>query len=184
MTTLSLTRTEADILHAAAAAEGRLHFAPAIKPASRKRLLGRFLRDALITSSDAPDGQHRLTPAGYHAIGLTPPPVFGAASRSNKKALVLTLLARDEGATLAELIGATGWLPHTTRAALSRIRSGGQPLAKATRPDAMTAYRILPASPPPAARVRPRRKAETPARAAIAVMGAELPAGGPMQATA
>lgn len=171
MTTISLSRTEADILHAAATAEGRLHFAPAMKPASRKRLLGRFLRDALITPPDGSDGQYHLTPAGYRAIGLTPPPVSGAASRPNKKALVLTLLAREEGATLAELIGATGWLPHTTRAALSRIRSGGQPLAKATRPDATTAYRILPA--PPAVRVRPRRKAETPARAATASIGAE-----------
>ncbi|MCJ2011556.1 DUF3489 domain-containing protein [Methylobacterium sp. J-076] len=183
MTTLSLTRTEADILHAAAAAEGRLQFAPAMKPASRKQLLGRFLRDALITSSDAPDGQHRLTPAGYRAIGLTPPPVSGAASRPNKKALVLTLLARDEGATLAELIGATSWLPHTTRAALSRIRSSGQPLAKATRPDATTAYRILPAPPPPAARARSRRKGATPDLTATAGIGAELPAGALMQAT-
>ena len=184
MTTLSLTRTEADILHAAATAEGRLHFAPAMKPASRKRLLGRFLRDDLITSSDGSDGQYHLTPAGYCAIGLTPPPVSGAASHPNKKALVLTLLARDEGATLAELIEATGWLPHTTRAALSRIRSGGQPLAKATRPDATTAYRILPAPPPPAARARSQRKGGNPARAATAGMGIELPAGAPMQATA
>jgi hypothetical protein len=47
---------------------------------------------------------------------------------------------------MAELIGATGWLPHTTRAALSRIRSAGQPLAKSLRPDGPTAYRIEPAT--------------------------------------
>ncbi|MCJ2011859.1 DUF3489 domain-containing protein [Methylobacterium sp. J-076] len=182
MTTILLTRTEADILHAAAADEGRLHFATTVKPASRKRLVGRLLRDALITPPDAPDGQHRLTPAGYRAIGLTPPPVAGATSRPNKKALVLTLLCRDEGATLAELIAATGWLPHTTRAALSQIRSGGQPLTKAARPDAATAYRILPL--PPAARNRARRKADTPARALTVDTGSEPQAGVPTQATA
>lgn len=164
MTTVSLTRTEASILQEAAAGEGRLHFASTVKPASRKRLAGRFLRDALITPPDGPEGQYRLTPAGYEAIGLTPPAVPGAVSRPNKKALVLKLLARDEGATLAELIMATGWLPHTTRAALSRIRSGGQPLAKAARPDAAIAYRILPpprlppALAPGASKVRPERR--------------------------
>ncbi|MGU3539791.1 DUF3489 domain-containing protein [Methylobacterium sp. A54F] len=182
MTTISLTRTEAGILHAAAAGEGRLHFAPAMKPASRKRLVGRFLRDALVTPSNEQDGQHRLTPAGYQAIGLTPPEQCSAASRPNKRELVLTLLARNEGATLAELIAATGWLPHTTRAVLSRIRSGGQPLAKAARPDAATAYRILPA--PPATRTCSRRKKETPTPTATVGIGAERQDSAPTQATA
>jgi hypothetical protein len=38
---------------------------------------------------------------------------------------VLGMLAADKGATLAELIGATGWLPHTTRAALTGLRKRG-----------------------------------------------------------
>lgn len=172
MTTISLTRTEAGILQAAAADQGRLHFAPTVKPASRKRLLGRFLRDGLIGPPDGGDDQHRLTRAGYRAIGLTPPEPTDATSRPNKKAQVITLLTRDEGATLVELITATGWLPHTTRAALSRIRTGGQPLAKAARPDATIAYRILP--PVPAARTRARRKGETPIPAPTAGIGAEL----------
>lgn len=182
MTTISLTRTEAGVLQAAAADDGRVHFAPAMKPTSRKRLVGRFLRDSLITPPDGPDGQHRLTPAGYRAVGLTPPAVSDAVSRPNKKALVLTLLARDEGATLAELVAATGWLPHTTRAALSRIRSGGQPLAKAARADTATSFRILP--PPLAARARPRRRTETPAPVATVGTGGESAVGVPMQTSA
>ena len=178
MATISLTRTETSLLQEAAADAGRLRLAPTLKPASRKRLVGRLLRDALITPPDASEEQHRLTDAGYRAIGLTPPEQSGAVSRPNKKALVLTLLARDEGATLAELIAATGWLPHTTRAALSRIRSGGQPLAKAARQDATTAYRILP--PPPTARPRSRRKGETLTRGT----GIEPQAGVPLQVTA
>jgi hypothetical protein len=49
MTAISLTRTETDILQAAAADHGRLHFVPTVKSASHKRLLRRFLRDGLIT---------------------------------------------------------------------------------------------------------------------------------------
>ena len=42
----------------------------------------------------------------------------------SKIAQVLALLHRTEGATLAELVEATGWLPHTTRAALTGLRKG------------------------------------------------------------
>ncbi|MEO5586916.1 MAG: recombinase family protein, partial [Novosphingobium sp.] len=46
---------------------------------------------------------------------------------------VLALLRREEGATLAELMETTGWLPHTTRAALTGLRKKGHVLAKDTR---------------------------------------------------
>jgi hypothetical protein len=42
-----------------------------------------------------------------------------------KLARVLELLQRDCGGTLEELIAATGWLPHTTRAALTGLRKRG-----------------------------------------------------------
>jgi hypothetical protein len=34
-------------------------------------------------------------------------------------------LTRDQGATLNQMIEATGWLPHTTRAALTGLRKKG-----------------------------------------------------------
>ncbi|MBM0206175.1 DUF3489 domain-containing protein [Micromonospora sp. STR1s_5] len=57
--------------------------------------------------------------------------------------MVLDLLGRGEGASIDELMSATGWLPHTRRAALSRLRSAGKSLAKTTREDGRTAYRII-----------------------------------------
>jgi hypothetical protein len=42
-----------------------------------------------------------------------------------KMARLVGLLQRAGGATLAELIAATDWLPHTTRAALSGLRKRG-----------------------------------------------------------
>ena len=42
-----------------------------------------------------------------------------------KIAQVIELLQRGDGATLAELVVATGWLPHTTRAALTGLRKRG-----------------------------------------------------------
>jgi hypothetical protein len=42
-----------------------------------------------------------------------------------KLAQVVELLQQDRGATINELIGTTGWLPHTTRAALTGLRKRG-----------------------------------------------------------
>ena len=67
------------------------------------------------------------------------------AAPITKRTLFLALLARETGASLAEIVRATGWLPHTGRAALSRLRSASQPLAKTRRLDGCTAYRLVPA---------------------------------------
>lgn len=54
---------------------------------------------------------------------------------------VLALLRRDGGATMPELIAATGWLAHTTRAALTGLRKKGHAIATGKRGDA-TCYTI------------------------------------------
>jgi DNA-binding IclR family transcriptional regulator len=43
----------------------------------------------------------------------------------SKTAHVLTMLARPKGASLDALCKATGWQPHSTRAALSGLRKSG-----------------------------------------------------------
>ena len=55
--------------------------------------------------------------------------------------MVIGLLVRGGGATLPELIDATGWLPHTTRAALTGIRKKGHDIERTKRGD-LTCYRI------------------------------------------
>jgi Protein of unknown function (DUF3489) len=48
-----------------------------------------------------------------------------APREGTKMADVVGLLERDHGATLAELMTATDWLPHTVRAALTGLRKRG-----------------------------------------------------------
>src|SRR4051795_5559245 len=43
----------------------------------------------------------------------------------SKQAVMVTMLSRKSGATLEALVDATGWLPHTTRAALTGLRKRG-----------------------------------------------------------
>ena len=45
--------------------------------------------------------------------------------RINKSDLVVGLLQRTGGATLDEMVAATSWLPHTTRAALTGLKKKG-----------------------------------------------------------
>jgi len=63
------------------------------------------------------------------------------AKANSKAALVLELLQRCEGATLDDLVAATGWLPHTTRAALTGLRKKGHAVVR-TRLDGETRYAI------------------------------------------
>ena len=67
------------------------------------------------------------------------------APRITKSAAVVALLQRPQGATLAELIAVTGWLPHTTRAALTGIRKQGQVIEKGKRGET-TCYHIAAAT--------------------------------------
>ena len=45
--------------------------------------------------------------------------------KQTKKAQLIDLLRRDNGANVAMISKKFGWLPHTTRAALSRLRKAG-----------------------------------------------------------
>jgi hypothetical protein len=72
-------------------------------------------------------------------------PSSPAPARESKISKVLDLLRREQGATLAELVAATGWLPHTTRAALTGLRKKDHTIEKSKRDDA-TCYRIAAAS--------------------------------------
>ncbi|MDX3910802.1 MAG: DUF3489 domain-containing protein [Sphingobium sp.] len=69
-----------------------------------------------------------------------PAPAQPAPART-KTAEVLELLRRESGATLDELTTATGWLPHTTRAALTGLRKKGHAIVRGKR-DELSCYTL------------------------------------------
>ena len=76
---------------------------------------------------------------------LEPVPAGPCAPRGGSKlAQVIELLQRDHGATIDELIVATGWLAHTTRAALTGLRKRGYVVAiDRTDNERRSFYRII-----------------------------------------
>jgi hypothetical protein len=116
--------------------------------------------------SHGPDGQAlglMLTDAGLQAIGLEPDgvradeprpihaargndparrAVGGPARSRSKRALLIDLLSRQEGAGLEELMEVTGWLPHSTRAALTGLRQRGHAVSRSKNETGNSVYRI------------------------------------------
>ena len=66
----------------------------------------------------------------------------GAPRGGSKRAQIVALMQGMAGATLNDMVEATGWLPHTTRAALTGLRHKGYAIAKSRNAEAKTVYRI------------------------------------------
>jgi hypothetical protein len=119
------------------------------------------------TSEDGTLTGLRITAAGLQAIGVEPNPSpsntsqdgsnddhpapaqkpaaapgTGPKREGTKRALVIALLSREQGASLDDLTTATGWLPHTTRAALTGLRQSGYAITRTRAGDNRTLYRL------------------------------------------
>jgi hypothetical protein len=66
----------------------------------------------------------------------TPP-----AKPTSKVEQVIALLSRPEGASLNDLVATTGWLPHSTRAALTGMKKKGHAV-NSEKIDGVRRYRI------------------------------------------
>src|ERR1700731_3244621 len=92
-------------------------------------LITRAGRDAIGVQDDAGETQPPVEtgsarPSSATATAENPPPA-GSPRAGSKLALIVAMLTKDKGATLAALVEATGWLPHTTRAAMTGLRKRG-----------------------------------------------------------
>lgn len=159
-----LTDTHTLLLaHAARRASGSLFPLPEALAGTARTIkaIAALLRQGLVAEQEArvaaeiaqQDDDRRvgvfITPAGLAAINASEPSAVSdatsdtdAATPRTKVSAVVALLKRDEGATLPDLIAATGWLPHTTRAALTGLRKKGHAIER-TRRDELTCYRIV-----------------------------------------
>ena len=105
--------------------------APSPKATPKKRRMAREPGNPASTgttgASDSPEAAATPTPA------------------ISKIASVIGLLEREQGATLAEMVEATGWLPHTTRAALTGLKKKGHTVTS-TKTDGVRTYRRVQAN--------------------------------------
>lgn len=118
---MKLTDTQTLILNTAIqSSDGRLSWFPDnLKGGARDKVLGSLLRQGLIQIEGE---SHRVTDLAYAALELPVPqapvePITAAPrTRGNtKQAQIIAMLQRPEGATISQIVEATGWQPHTVR---------------------------------------------------------------------
>lgn len=152
--TLRLTDLQRILLATAAARDnGRLYpvkdsiadraadVAKALTSLARRGLIMGEEETAIITEPGK-----ALIDGGEDAAPLHSPATPSAAvKRISKTDAVLTLLQRERGATLTDLIAATGWLPHTIRAAMTGLRRKGYAIVRGAH-DGVTVWTIAAAA--------------------------------------
>jgi len=64
-----------------------------------------------------------------------------------KRAKLIAMLERPEGASVAEIGQRLGWLPHTVRAAITGLRRAGRAVTRSKDADDRSVYRLAPVEP-------------------------------------
>ena len=100
----------------------------------------RMAREPKTETAAAPDETEASAVSLEHEVQPAQP------KRSSKAQTVLTLLGRPEGATLDELVEATGWLPHTTRAAMTGLKKKGHQITR-TKVAGVSRYAVTETAP-------------------------------------
>ena len=92
-----------------------------------------------VRKSSKPSPKKSKLTAGSSSEGTSPAAEPKAPSKQQQ---LTALMVRDEGATLDQMIAATGWLPHTTRAALTGLRKKGYAISR-EKVDGVRTYRAV-----------------------------------------
>ena len=66
------------------------------------------------------------------------------APASTKRAKLIGMLERPEGAAVAEIGQRLGWLPHTVRAAITGLRKAGREVTRSKDANNRSVYRLVP----------------------------------------
>jgi Protein of unknown function (DUF3489) len=93
-----------------------------------------------------PKGARKASKKGKPAKKASPakkPVGKPKADRTNKKAEVIAMMKRAKGATLPEIVEATGWQPHTVRGFVSILGSkGGETIESSKNAAGERTYKI------------------------------------------
>jgi len=106
----------------------------------RERPTGVIAPTAIIADASLPAPASATTKTRIIDSSRTPC-LHAAPASMTKTARLITMLRSDPGASVAEIAAAFGWLPHTTRAALTGLRKRGHAIDRSSV-DGTTRYRI------------------------------------------
>ncbi len=109
------------------AVSGRAGEAPGAK-ANQMKVRGEGVQD--VKAKLAPSRKKRTVSATASEGQASPSPLSWRPRAGSKQALLISLLMSAEGASLDKIVAATGWLPHSVRAALTGLRKRGHAIER------------------------------------------------------
>ena len=117
---MKLTDTQRALLEAAAKHPQKklTNFPDTLKGGARIKVLTAMRNAQLIEASASEPEVYVATATGLQEIGITTQP-SRTTREGTKQAVLIELLSRAEGATLAQMTEATGWQIHTVRGAMA-----------------------------------------------------------------
>ena len=99
-----------------------------------------------ITHDERPE-KTALKPKPRSKGAVTPPVSVSSPDlprASTKRAMMIGMLERAQGASVAEIGQRLGWLPHTVRAAITGLRHAGREVTRSKNESGQTLYRLAP----------------------------------------
>lgn len=84
-------------------------------------------------------GAEIRTPKSTQTTEVEPMPT----KRTSKSSLVLQMLQRPEGTTIAQIVTATNWQSHTTRAALTALKKKGHDISSEKAESKERVYKVV-----------------------------------------
>jgi hypothetical protein len=117
---MKITDTQRVLLEAAARHPQKklINFPDTLKGGARIKVLTSMLNAQLIEPCATEPEVYVATVTGLQAIGITIQ-ATRTKREGTKQAVLIALLTRAEGATLAQMTEATGWQAHTVRGAIA-----------------------------------------------------------------
>jgi|ERR1700731_3599443 hypothetical protein len=109
-------------------------------PNSRKTPTPKPARKTARKSAKPTRPQRSATKVASSRAPKVHPPATPA--RPSKKAAIVALLERPNGAAIGDLAAATGWQQHSVRAALTGLRKEGKELVRDKDAAGVTHYRL------------------------------------------
>jgi len=97
-----------------------------------------------LPKNTAPSPEHQASKRISEDADLAPANVPSAERprASTKRALLIGMLERPEGASVAEIGQRLGWLPHTVRAAMTGLRHAGREVTRSKDATGQSTYRL------------------------------------------
>ena len=103
---------------------------------------GAVVHDKPEQTRTSPKPTSARTDMGARSVGgANQPPA------STKRAKLIAMLERPEGASVAEIGKRLGWLPHTVRAAITGLRQAGREVTRSKDADDRSIYWLAPVEP-------------------------------------